>query len=141
MRTDKNNGGDAIEYTERGFAIYGRITDDRGNEVRVQRSSACGGPYAYVFTQDDRGRGAYFHMGEPHAPSPHLTASQARELAGHGLTGRVVRPPATRSVRLGHCTAYVRGGTVPNSNRRQWLGHSPPLARRPWLRGTSSAVF
>lgn len=74
-------GGTADEYTERGFAIYGKVTDDRGNVTRVQRSSAVGGPYCYLFTQDAQGRRAYLHLSDLCAPAPHLTAQQARDLA------------------------------------------------------------
>lgn len=82
MTTDRDDiSGTADEYTERGFAIYGKVTDDRGNVTRVQRSSAVGGPYCYVFTQDAQGRRAYFHLGDPCTPAPHLTAQQARDLA------------------------------------------------------------
>lgn len=74
----------SLEYTPRGFAIYGRVTDDRGNVTRVQKSSAVGGPYCYVFTHDEEGREVVPCVGAPcgySAVSPHLTAAQARELA------------------------------------------------------------
>lgn len=80
-KIDHDIGGTANEYTERGFAIYGKVTDDRGNVTRVQRSSAMGGPYCYVFTQDAQGRRAYFYLSDIYAPAPHLTTQQARDLA------------------------------------------------------------
>ena len=77
--------GVSEERPPRGFAVYGKVTDDRGNVTRVQRSSACGGPYCYVFTHDAEGRdhltGIVGFPGGVATISPHLTREQARELA------------------------------------------------------------
>ena len=78
-------GGNAAEHTPRGFAVYGRVTDGRGNVVRVQRSSAVGDPHCYVFVNDSDGR--EFRVGVPGCDhgvsvvSPHLNATEARALA------------------------------------------------------------
>ena len=78
-------GGNAAEHTPRGFAVYGRVTDGRGNEVRVQRSSVVGDPHCYVFVNDSDGR--EFRVGVPGCDhgvsvvSPHLNATEARALA------------------------------------------------------------
>ena len=78
-------GGHASEYTPRGFAVYGRVTDGRGNVVRVQRSSACGDPCCYVFVNDSAGRefvtGVVGCEGGISVVSPHLNATEARALA------------------------------------------------------------
>ena len=78
-------GGNAAEHTPRGFAVYGRVTDGRGNVVRVQRSSVVGDPHCYVFVNDSDGR--EFRVGVPGCDhgvavvSPHLNAPEARALA------------------------------------------------------------
>lgn len=59
-----------LEHTDRGFAIYGRVTDDRGTKVRVQESSVVDRPHAYVFAEGDT----------PGMVAPHLTVDQAKEL-------------------------------------------------------------
>lgn len=73
-----------MEKTERGFTIYGRVTDGRGNVATVQESSAVGGPYAWVFVRDAEGRDVTFHRPTgSHVPATmHLDAARARELAG-----------------------------------------------------------
>lgn len=72
-----------MEKTERGFTIYGRVTDGRGNVATVQESSAVGGPYAWVFVRDAEGRDVTFHRPTgSHVPATmHLDAAQARALA------------------------------------------------------------
>ena len=50
--------------TDRGFAIYGEVTDSRRCTIRVQESSAVGRPHAYLFTDG----------------APHLSVAQAEEL-------------------------------------------------------------
>ena len=70
--------------TERGFAIYGEVRDNRGNVTRVQESSIAAGPYCYLFVHDAEGRGARPDPTSPtgaFAPAPHLTRAQARRLA------------------------------------------------------------
>lgn len=78
-------GGTHHVRTERGFSIYGEVTDDRGNVTRVQRSSAVGEPCCYVFTKDRDGNDVHHNivgvMGGAISVSPHLTREQARELA------------------------------------------------------------
>ena len=39
-----------LEYTQRGFGIYGRFTDYHNNEVRIQQSSANMAT-AWIFTK------------------------------------------------------------------------------------------
>ena len=63
---------DRFEKTERGFVIYGRLTDSKGSVVRVQESSIIGEPCAWIFA--DNPEPSYKH------PSPHLTAENAKEL-------------------------------------------------------------
>ena len=85
LRARNSIGGNAAEHTSRGFAVYGRVTDGRGNVVRVQRSSIVGEPHCYVFVNDSDGR--EFRVGVPGCDhgvavvSPHLNADQARALA------------------------------------------------------------
>lgn len=78
-------GGVSEERTERGFAIYGRVIDDRGNVTRAQRSSSVGGPYCWVFVHDSEGRdhttGVVGLANGVATVSPHLNHAQARELA------------------------------------------------------------
>lgn len=78
-------GGNAAEKTERGFSIYGRVTDERGTVVRVQRSSACGEPCCHVFTSYANGRtfepSIVGYEGGIAVASPHLNAQEARALA------------------------------------------------------------
>lgn len=84
-RIDTAIGGVSEERTERGFAIYGRVVDDHGNTVRVQRSSACGEAHCHVFTRNAEGRDHEVGVvGAPNgvlAATPHLNRAQARELA------------------------------------------------------------
>ena len=54
-------------YTDRGFAIYEKITDNRGSEIRVQKSSAADDDYVWIFAK----RGGY-------DDSPHLNVEQAK---------------------------------------------------------------
>lgn len=70
-----------MKRTARGFAIFGEVKDSRGATIRVQESSACGGPFAYVFVKNEKGEEAYIHMGQLCAVSPHLTQAHARKLA------------------------------------------------------------
>jgi len=67
--------------TPRGFSIYGAYKDSRDNTVRIQESSACGGPFVWLFVRDAKGRETYEHMGAHQAVSPHLTRAQARRVA------------------------------------------------------------
>ena len=61
-----------LEYTQRGFAIYGRVEDSRGVVVRVQKSSAIGEPHAWIFVDDPNG---VYTDGKP---APHLSREQAK---------------------------------------------------------------
>ena len=70
-----------MKRTPRGFAIYGDCKDSRGRSVRVQMSSAAGGPFAWIFCNEKDGSDAVMHMGKPMAHSPHLTRAQARRVA------------------------------------------------------------
>ncbi len=70
-----------MKRTQRGFSIYGAYKDSRGNTVRVQQSSACGGPFVWLFVKDAQGREVYEHMGQHTAVSPHMTRAQARRVA------------------------------------------------------------
>jgi hypothetical protein len=78
-------GGHAAEYTQRGFAIYGRVTDRQGSIIRMQRSSTMSKPKYRVFVNDSEGR--EFRVGVPGCDhsvavvSPHLNAVEARRLA------------------------------------------------------------
>jgi hypothetical protein len=66
--------------TPRGFA-YRDIKDSRGSVVRVQQSSAVGGPFAWIFVRNSQGAEVNNHLGSWHAVSPHLTRAQARRVA------------------------------------------------------------
>jgi hypothetical protein len=66
--------------THRGFA-YRDIKDSRGNTVRVQQSSAAGGPFAWIFVKNAEGQEVIEHLGSFVAVSPHLTRAQARRVA------------------------------------------------------------
>ncbi len=59
-----------LEYTQRGFAIYGSLTDNRGHTVRVQESSAANEAHVWIFTT----------VGTDEGNEPHLTVEQARRL-------------------------------------------------------------
>ena len=72
--------GKRLKRTERGFAIYGEYKDSRGNSIRVQQSSAVGGPFCWLFVKDREGCEVYQHMGQYSAVSPHLTRAQARRI-------------------------------------------------------------
>lgn len=81
---DTSIGGNAPERTARGFAVYGSVTDERGNVTRVQRSSAMGRVRAWVFTHGADGEDCSPCTGTRYgvcAASPHLDATQARALA------------------------------------------------------------
>ena len=81
---DTSIGGNAPERTARGFAVYGSVTDERGNVTRVQRSSAMGRVRAWVFTKGADGEECSPCTGTRYgvcAVSPHLDATQARALA------------------------------------------------------------
>lgn len=72
-----------MKRTERGFAIFGKVVDSRGNTITVQESSDAGGIYAWLFSRNRHGETATVHhvTREPLAASPHLTRAQARKLA------------------------------------------------------------
>jgi hypothetical protein len=70
------------KLTERGFVIFGEVTDNRGSVTTVQESSADGEPYCHVFTRDRYGNEVITqHKDPPLSVSPHLTQKQARKLA------------------------------------------------------------
>lgn len=65
------------ETTNRGFRVFGRITDDRGTGVRVQESSAAGrGAHVWLFTEGD----CVDHLGKHQRPDAHLNYHQAKAL-------------------------------------------------------------
>ena len=63
-----------FETTERGFTIYGSVTDTKGSKVQVQESSAVGQPKVWIFAESP----------DPSYkdPSPHLSAENVKELIG-----------------------------------------------------------
>lgn len=66
---------DGKERTQRGFRIFGRVTDSNGDVWRVQESSrAFEGACVWLFW--DSGKDAR------DVPRPHLTVSQAKDLVG-----------------------------------------------------------
>jgi hypothetical protein len=76
---ERFTGTPAIEDTsfvdkmpERGFKIYGHLLDSKGNEIRVQESSACPVVYAWIFCHSPDG----IHC------EPDLTKDEAQRLAG-----------------------------------------------------------
>ena len=85
MSDGSDIGGHAAEYTPRGFAIYGRVTDGQGSVIRVQRSSAMGEPKCRVCVSDSEGHevstGVAGCEGGIAVVSPHLNATEARALA------------------------------------------------------------
>jgi hypothetical protein len=61
-----------IEKTDRGFSVYGKVTDSKGSEVAVQESSAVGRPCVWIFAR---------HPSPDYEnPSPHLTVENAKDL-------------------------------------------------------------
>lgn len=62
-------------YSERGFAQWPHIVDDRGVTIRVAESSAADGPYLWVFTT-----GGEESYKKPQDGSAHLTLEQATAL-------------------------------------------------------------
>lgn len=61
-----------FETTDRGFKIYGKLTDSKDTEITVQESSAIGRPQAWIFAR---------HPSPDYKnPSPHLTPENAMEL-------------------------------------------------------------
>ena len=77
-----------MDTTERGFAIYGRLKDTRGLEIRVQESSADPLDFVWIFVDGDGGFGrpglmtrvARAIRGEEVRPSPNLNVEQVKEL-------------------------------------------------------------
>jgi len=70
-----------MKKTQRGFLIYGQVTDALRQKVRVQESSEVGRPRAWIFAEDAGGKGAIMHLGLPQAVSPYLSRAHARRLA------------------------------------------------------------
>lgn len=62
-----------MKRTQRGFAVYGLIKDSRGVVLRVQQSSAMGGPYVWLFVDDVK----QVYREEP---APHLNRAQAKRV-------------------------------------------------------------
>jgi hypothetical protein len=60
-----------VKTNERGFKVYGEVSDSRGCIVRIQESSAMGPPHAWIFVDDPDG---IYKDGKP---APHLTRVQA----------------------------------------------------------------
>ena len=77
-----------MRHTQRGFAVYGDVKDERGQDVRVQQSSQDGGPYVWIFVDPPRGEprcpqavGGEVHGDPPFGcvcRAPHLTVEQAK---------------------------------------------------------------
>ena len=58
------------QYTQRGFGIYGELTDLYGSTIRIQESSLATDNAVWIFaTNPDNAD-----------PSPHLSVEQAREV-------------------------------------------------------------
>lgn len=74
FRAALDRGSEPVDHTNRGFGIYGRLTDTKGSEVRVQESSSVGRPCAWIFANSP----------DPNYenPSPHLSVENAKELIG-----------------------------------------------------------
>lgn len=62
----------AKKYTPHGLRIYGEMTDDDGNIISIEESSAIGGIWIWLFIKNQRGEVA---------ATPYLTRAQARKLA------------------------------------------------------------
>lgn len=60
-----------FKVTDRGFKIYGELTDSYDTVIRVQESSAVGDPRAWIFCNNPE-----FET----EPSPHLSPEQAIDL-------------------------------------------------------------
>ncbi len=76
--------GREMKRTSRGFGIYGEYKDSRGNVVRIQESSAVGGPYCWIFVTNKDGNEIVPCVGAPNgmaAASPHLSRVEARRVA------------------------------------------------------------
>lgn len=73
------------KVTARGFSVFDEFKDSKGNEIRVQMSSAAEKCCCWVFCHGPDGKSAYTHMGELGSYSPHLTKAQAKRLI-RGLT-------------------------------------------------------
>lgn len=72
---ETEDADDPTQFTERGFAIYGHITDSRGNRIRVQESSAADDSYVWLFLDARAGEENPVDQVEPH-----LSVEQATEL-------------------------------------------------------------
>lgn len=75
-----------IGKTQRGFAIFEKVMDSRGNTVTIQLSSAADGPYCWIFTKNPQGfdhnlTEAVGIRNGVDVATPHLTRDQARRLA------------------------------------------------------------
>lgn len=71
---EAENADEPAEYTQRGFAIYGHITDSRGNTICVQESSAADDSYVWLFLQPRDGEKNEDQV------EPHLSVEDATEL-------------------------------------------------------------
>lgn len=60
-----------MKTTERGFKVYGEVSDSRGCIVRIQESSVMDPPHAWIFV--DAPEGVY----KDGKQAPHLTREQA----------------------------------------------------------------
>lgn len=72
MANYKLQDRDSYEKTDRGWVIFGEITDRYGSTIRVQESSIAFEPAVWIFAENPT-----FKDSEPH---PHLTPDNAKEL-------------------------------------------------------------
>lgn len=73
-----------MRKTNRGFKIYGEYKDSKGSMVKIQESSAMGGPYVWIFCKDYKGNDVNDCVGATDnriSVSPHLSRAQARRVA------------------------------------------------------------
>lgn len=71
---ETEDADEPAEYTQRGFAIYGHVTDSRGNSIRIQESSAADDSYVWLFFQPRTGEKNEDQV------EPHLSVEGATEL-------------------------------------------------------------
>ena len=71
-----------MRRTQRGFAIYGQLTDDNGTIIRVQQSSIAGKRRVWIFADlDGNGTMPPHHNGKCQSCAAHLSPVQARRIA------------------------------------------------------------
>ena len=69
-----------MQRTNRGFAIYAHVTDNKGQQIRVQKSSDAEHRSVWIFCSKG-GIDGVFHMGRWQSFSPHLSPAKARRVA------------------------------------------------------------